>query len=132
MTDLEEYLLVLDERKYLEEFYRLKMNNTDYVRVIEQFQKLLGVFTTTEALAKIAALMREDDTAGRLLSKALGHLHTCSEQGGLELYNEIASAFGEAVEQMRAADLGWTCEKCGTTANVGYRCSWCEEKRPIR
>lgn len=32
----------------------------------------------------------------------------------------------------RAADLGWTCEKCGTTANVGYRCSWCETPRPSR
>ncbi len=29
--------------------------------IIEQFQKLLGVYTTTEALAKIAVLMREDE-----------------------------------------------------------------------
>ena len=28
--------------------------------IIEQFQKLLGVYTTTEALAKIAVLMREE------------------------------------------------------------------------
>jgi hypothetical protein len=53
--------------------------------IIEGFHKLLGVHTSTEALAKIAVLMREDDTAS-----------------------------------------GWTCEKCGTEANVGYRCSWCE------
>ena len=29
--------------------------------IIEQFQKLLGVYTTTEALSKIAVLMREDE-----------------------------------------------------------------------
>lgn len=28
--------------------------------IIEQFQKLLGVYTTTEALAKVAVLMREE------------------------------------------------------------------------
>ncbi|MDI9586146.1 MAG: hypothetical protein QM473_18135, partial [Acidobacteriota bacterium] len=28
--------------------------------IIEQFQKLLGVYTSTEALAKIAVLMREE------------------------------------------------------------------------
>jgi hypothetical protein len=25
---------------------------------------------------------------------------------------------------------GWTCDKCGTKSNVGYRCSWCESPRP--
>lgn len=29
--------------------------------IIEQFQKLLGVYTTTEALGKIAVLMREEE-----------------------------------------------------------------------
>ena len=66
--------------------------------IIEGFHKLLGVHTSTEALAKIAVLMREDDTADRLLSKALGHLHSCPELGSNDLYQEIAAAFGEAVE----------------------------------
>ena len=29
--------------------------------IVEQFQKLLGVYTTTEALSKIAVLMREEE-----------------------------------------------------------------------
>lgn len=77
--------------------------------IIEGFHKLLGVHTSTEALAKIAVLMREDDTADRLLSKALGHLHSCSEEGSKFLYNEIAAAFGEAVEH----SVQRTCAKCG-------------------
>jgi hypothetical protein len=39
-------------------------------------------------------------------------------------------ALGKIAALMHEADLGWTCKKCGTSANVGYRCSWCEEKRP--
>lgn len=66
--------------------------------IIEGFHKLLGVHSSTEALAKIAVLMREDDTADRLLSKALGHLHSCPELGSNDLYQEIAAAFGKAVE----------------------------------
>lgn len=62
--------------------------------IIEGFHKLLGVHTSTEALAKIAVLMREDNTADKLLSKALGHLSTCSEDDANELYKEIAEAFG--------------------------------------
>jgi len=62
--------------------------------IIEGFHKLLGVHSSTEALAKIAVLMREDDTADRLLSKALGHLQTCSEPGSEKLYQEIAEASG--------------------------------------
>ena len=65
-------------------------------QIIEGFHKLLGVHSSTEALAKIAVLMREDDTADRLLSKALGHLQTCSEPGSQKLYQEIAEAFGAA------------------------------------
>lgn len=64
--------------------------------IIEQFQKLLGVHTTTEALAKLAVLMREETEAERLLSKALGHLRTCSNPEGDDLYDEIAAAFGES------------------------------------
>lgn len=75
------------------EIYRIALESR---MIIEQFQKLLGVCTTTEALAKIAVLMREDDTADRLLSKALGHLQTCSEPGSNKLYQEIAEAFGAA------------------------------------
>jgi len=73
--------------------------------IIEGFHKLLGVHTSTEALAKIAVLMCEDDTADRLLSKALGHLHSCSEPGSNDLYQEIASAFGESGRTQRAADV---------------------------
>lgn len=62
--------------------------------VIEQFLKLLGVETITSAFSKVAVLMREDDTADRLLSKALGHLSTSSEEGAKELHDEIAKAFG--------------------------------------
>jgi len=67
----------------------------DYALIVEQFQKLLGVFTTTEALGKVAVLMREETEAERLLSKALGHLRTCSDPEGDDLYDEIAAAFGE-------------------------------------
>jgi hypothetical protein len=67
--------------------------------IIEGFHKLLGVDSSTEALGKIAVLMREDDTADRLLSKALGHLQTCPEPGSTLLYQEIAEAFG-IVEQL--------------------------------
>jgi hypothetical protein len=66
--------------------------------IIEGFHKLLGVHSSTEALAKIAVFMREDDAADKLLSKALGHLHSCPELGSNDLYQEIAAAFGEAVE----------------------------------
>ncbi len=62
--------------------------------VIEQFIKLLGVETITSAFSKVAVLMREDDVAGNLLSKALGHLSTSSEEGAKELHDEIAKAFG--------------------------------------
>lgn len=119
MSELEEYLLVVDEPKYINEFHAMKQRAIDYVLVIEQFQKLLGVYTTTEALAKVAVLMREEDTAGRLLSKALGHLHSCNEEGSRDLYNEIASAFGEAVEHVNALD-GETapCFHCGSTNGV--------------
>ena len=64
------------------------------VLITEQFQKLLGVWTNTEALSKVAVLMREEDLASVLLSKALGHLHSCPEHGSEDLYNEIAAAFG--------------------------------------
>ena len=79
--------------------------------IIEGFHKLLGVHTSSEALAKIAVLMREDDTADRLLSKALGHLHSCPEPGSNDLYQEIASAFGESGRTQRAADC---CPQCGS------------------
>jgi hypothetical protein len=38
--------------------------------------------------------MRENDTAGELLSKAFGHLQTCSDPGSKKLYQEIAEVFG--------------------------------------
>jgi len=85
------------------EIYRIALESK---LIIEQFQKLLGVYTTTEALAKVAVLMREDDTADRLLSKAMGHLHSCSESGSNELYQEIAAAFGESGLTKRAPDRG--------------------------
>jgi len=62
--------------------------------VIEQFLKLLSVETITSAFSKVVVLMREDDTADKLLSKALGHLSTSSEEGAKELHDEIAKAFG--------------------------------------
>jgi hypothetical protein len=114
MTELEEYLLVVDEPKYINEFTNMRQCVIEYALVIEQFQKLLGVYTTTEALAKVAVLMREEDTAGKLLSKALGHLHSCGEEGSRILYNEIASAFGEAVEQSVQSDSPLACPHCKT------------------
>jgi hypothetical protein len=44
----------------------------------------------------------------------------------------LAHELAEAAQQNGQTDLGWTCDKCGTSANVGYHCSWCEEKRPSR
>ena len=49
MSELEEYLLVLDEPKYIKEFYNMRSAEAraiDYVLIIKQFQKLLGVYTT--------------------------------------------------------------------------------------
>lgn len=40
------------------EIYRIALESK---LIIEQFQKLLGVYTTTDALAKIAVLMREEE-----------------------------------------------------------------------
>lgn len=62
--------------------------------IIGQFLKLLGVETVTSAFSKVAVLMREDDIADKLLSKALGHLSTSSEEGAKKLHDEIAEAFG--------------------------------------
>ena len=70
-------------------------SNSDMKLIIQQFQNLLMVNTTTDALAKTAILMREETEAERLLSKALGHLRTCSDPEGDDLYDEIAAAFGE-------------------------------------
>ena len=39
------------------EIYRIARESK---MIIEQFQKLLGVYTTTEALAKVSVLMREE------------------------------------------------------------------------
>lgn len=63
--------------------------------IIKQFHNLLNVHTTTQALSKIAVLMREETLSENLLSKALGYLNTCSESDSLDLFNEIAEAFGE-------------------------------------
>ena len=99
--------------------------------IIEGFHKLLGVHTSSEALAKIAVLMREDDTADRLLSKALGHLHSCSEPGSSDLYQEIASAFGESGRTQRAVDVA-RC-RCGgeyyTDKVFGEVCCRCQAPR---
>ena len=102
MSNLEEYLTIVDNPEYIKEFSEMKIRASemesraiDYALVIEQFQKLLGVFTTTEALAKVAVLMREETLTEGLLSKALGHLHSCSELGSNDLYREIAAAFGD-------------------------------------
>ncbi len=99
--------------------------------IIEGFHKLLGVHTSTEALGKIAVLMREDDTADRLLSKALGHLHSCSEPGSNDLYQEIASAFGESGRTQRAGD-GATCPRCQGTLNKDGYCLACGYPFPPR
>ena len=95
MSNLEEYLAVVDNPEYIKEFSEMKRRAVDYALIVEQFQKLLGVYTTTEALAKVAVLMREETLSERLLSKALGHLNTCSESDSNDLYKEIAAAFGE-------------------------------------
>jgi len=95
MSNLEEYLTIVDNPEYIKEFSEMKMRAIDYALIVEQFQKLLGVFTTTEALAKVAVLMREETLSESLLSKALGHLNTCSESDSNDLYKEIAAAFGE-------------------------------------
>lgn len=95
MSNLEEYLTVVDNPDYIKEFSEMKRRAVDYALIVEQFQKLLGVYTTTEALAKVAVLMREETLSEGLLSKALGHLNTCSESDSNDLYKEIAAAFGE-------------------------------------
>ena len=95
MSNLEEYLTVVDNPEYIKEFSEMKRRAVDYALIVEQFQKLLGVYTTTEALAKVAVLMREETLSESLLSKALGHLNTCSESDSNDLYKEIAAAFGE-------------------------------------
>ena len=79
----------------LQELAAYKQGNSDMKLIIQQFQNLLMVNTTTDALAKTAILMREETEAERLLSKALGHLRTCSDPEGDDLYDEIAAAFGE-------------------------------------
>ena len=102
MSNLEEYLTIVDNPEYIKEFSEMKLRASEmesrainYALIVEKFQKLLGVFTTTEALAKVAVLMREETLTENLLSKALGHLHSCSELGSTDLYREIAAAFGD-------------------------------------
>ena len=58
MNNLEEYLLTVDNPEYLKEFYDLKRSTIDHVLIVENFQKLLGVYTTTDALVKIVELMK--------------------------------------------------------------------------
>lgn len=48
------------------EIYRIALESK---MIIEQFQKLLGVYTTTEALAKITVLMREESEVEVELNK---------------------------------------------------------------
>ena len=93
------------------------------MEIVKGFHKLLGVHSSTEALAKIAVLMREDDTADRLLSKALGHLHSCSEPGSSNLYQEIAAAFGEAVEH--SVQRTGLCPECGAPGYDKIVCEQC-------
>ncbi len=102
MSNLEEYLAIVDNPEYIKEFSEMKLRASEmesrainYALIVEKFQKLLGVFTTPEALAKVAVLMREETLTESLLSKALGHLHSCSEPGSNDLYREIAAAFGD-------------------------------------
>lgn len=77
-----------------EYFKTMNARAIDYALIVEQFQKLLGVYTTTEALAKVSVLMREETESERLLSKALGYLQTCSDADSKILYKEILNAFG--------------------------------------
>lgn len=95
MSELEEYLAIVDNPEYIKEFSEMKRRTIDYALIVEQFQKLLGVFTTTDALSKVAVLMREETLSESLLSKALGHLHSCPEPGCNDLYREIAAVFGD-------------------------------------
>jgi hypothetical protein len=66
----------------------------------------------------------------------LGFLHfeVCSGNVtlGAFMYEKDALLFKQAAQQSAHAESGWTCEKCGTESNVGYRCSWCESTRPGR
>ena len=48
------------------EIYRIALESKT---IIEQFQKLLGVYTSTEAFGKIAVLMREESEVESELSK---------------------------------------------------------------
>lgn len=61
MSNLEEYLIVVDNPEYIKEFLEME---------------------------------RAINYAESLLSKALGHLNTCSESDSNDLYKEIAAAFG--------------------------------------
>ncbi len=115
---------IVNVEKQNEEVRRILL---DQSLVLEQFQKLLGVATTTSALAKISVLMREDDTADRLLRKALDHLQTCSDFGATVLSMEIAEAFGESGLTKRALDTCPRCKGAGSYCDhIGVRnCGLC-------
>ena len=66
-----------------------------YALIVEQFQKLLGVYTTTAALSKVAVLMREESVVDAEIAslraelaaanKAVEELNKRSESYELEL-----------------------------------------------
>lgn len=93
MMKLEEFLLIADDPETLQEFLGMKTKLTDYVLIIEQFQKLLGVHITTDALAKVAVLMREETEAEGFIRKIRdGELHHAEHADEPCRCNEDAAA----------------------------------------
>lgn len=79
-----------------EKFNELVEMSTHYALVIEQFQKLLGVYTTTAALEEIAFLVREKELVFKELMRiAKGHYwDTC------EIHKEIIIKHLESILEM--------------------------------
>jgi len=48
-----------------------------------------------------------------------------------EMMQDAFLAGSQAAQQLDGTVSGWTCDKCGTESNVGYRCSWCESPRRV-
>lgn len=82
------------------EIYRIALESK---MIIEQFQKLLGVYTTTEALAKIAVLMREESEIEVDLNKYKKLVNSIYEVVSVNC-NDVGEAFAgiqNDIEQLR-------------------------------
>jgi hypothetical protein len=131
MSDLEEYLLVVDEPEYIKEFLDMQRRAIDYALIVEQFQKLLGVYTTTSALAKVAVLMREETEAEEFIRKVRdGLFHypnhpdepcSCNEKAAAEFMSGLTPRALDECPQCHAKNpytdqqtYPGICSQCGT------------------